>query len=118
MVPEVVGTMGMSSASMGMDQGMWKWGASSLITMFLWSEHPALTFRVDRYQSASIDHPPQDFGAVVVVLHGVLDEAEAVDVTNEGVAVGSQQVEAAHRLLETCPPPQKKPQNRIKKEQC
>lgn len=23
MVPEVVGTMGMSSASMGMDQGMW-----------------------------------------------------------------------------------------------
>lgn len=24
MLPEVVGTMGMSSASMGMDQGMWK----------------------------------------------------------------------------------------------
>lgn len=35
MLPEVVGTMGMSSASMGMDQGMWKWGASSLITMLL-----------------------------------------------------------------------------------
>lgn len=35
MDPEVVGTMGMSSASMGMDQGMWNWGANSLITMFL-----------------------------------------------------------------------------------
>lgn len=35
MVPEVVGTMGMSSASIGMDQGMWNWGANSLITMFL-----------------------------------------------------------------------------------
>lgn len=35
MVPEVVGTMGMSSASMGMDQGMCSWGANSLITMFL-----------------------------------------------------------------------------------
>lgn len=44
-------------------------------------------------------HPPQHFGTVVVVLHGVFDEAEAVHVTNEGVAVGSEQVEAAHRLL-------------------
>lgn len=35
MVPEVVGTMGMSSDSMGMDQGMWSCGANSLITMFL-----------------------------------------------------------------------------------
>lgn len=35
MVPDVVGTMGMSSASVGIDQGIWNWGASSLITMFL-----------------------------------------------------------------------------------
>ena len=35
MVPEVVGTMGMSSASVGIDQGIWNWGASSRITMFL-----------------------------------------------------------------------------------
>lgn len=35
MDPEVVGTMGMSSASMGMDQGMWNCGANSLITRFL-----------------------------------------------------------------------------------
>lgn len=35
MDPEVVGTMGMSSASMGMDQGMCNWGANSLITIFL-----------------------------------------------------------------------------------
>lgn len=39
MVPDVVGTMGMSSASVGIDQGMWNWGASSLITMFLWTEN-------------------------------------------------------------------------------
>lgn len=71
-------------------------------------ERTPLTIRVDRYRSVPIDHPPQDFGAVVVVLHGVLDKAEAVDVTNEGVAVGSQQVEAAHRLLETCPKQDKK----------
>lgn len=35
MVPDVVGTMGMSSASVGMDQGIWNCGASSRITMFL-----------------------------------------------------------------------------------
>lgn len=35
MVPEVVGTIGMSSASVGMDQGIWNWGASSRITIFL-----------------------------------------------------------------------------------
>lgn len=35
MVPDVVGTIGMSSASVGMDQGIWNWGASSRITMFL-----------------------------------------------------------------------------------
>ena len=45
MVPEVVGTMGMSSASMGMDQGMWNWGANSLITMFLVRQRKAITDR-------------------------------------------------------------------------
>lgn len=80
------------------------------------AERTLLTIRVNWYRSASIDHPPQDFGAVVVVLHGVLDKAEAVDVTNEGVAVGSQQVEAAHRLLETTATPPEKKQNRKKKD--
>lgn len=44
-------------------------------------------------------HLPQNFGTVVVVLHGIFHKAETVDVTNVGVAVGSQEVEAAHRLL-------------------
>lgn len=35
MVPEVVGTMGISSASRGMDHGMENWGASSLMMIFL-----------------------------------------------------------------------------------
>lgn len=35
MVPDVVGTIGISSASVGMDQGMWNWGASSRIIIFL-----------------------------------------------------------------------------------
>lgn len=83
------------------------------------AERTLSAIRVDRDRSASLDHPPQDFGAVVIVLHGVLDKAEAVDVTNEGVAVGSQQVEAAHRLLETTatPRPGKKTKQE-KKEQC
>lgn len=34
-VPEVVGTIGMSSASNGIDHGIWNWGASSLIMIFL-----------------------------------------------------------------------------------
>lgn len=44
-------------------------------------------------------HLPQNFGTVIIVLHGVFDKAEAVDVTDEGVAVGSQEVEATHSLL-------------------
>ena len=48
----------------------------------------------------SQDHVSQDFGAVVVVLGGVLDEAEAVHVTDDGLPVGPEQVEAAHSLLE------------------
>lgn len=44
-------------------------------------------------------HLPQNFGTVIIVLHGVFDKAEAVDITDEGVAVGSQEVEATHSLL-------------------
>lgn len=43
---------------------------------------------------------PEDLGAVVVVLHGVLHKAEAVDVADVGVAVGSEQVEPADGLLQ------------------
>lgn len=42
---------------------------------------------------------PQDFGTVVIVLHGVFDEAEAVHITDEGVAVSSEQVKSTHCLL-------------------
>jgi hypothetical protein len=37
-VPDVVGTMGMSSASVGMDHGIWNCGASSRIIVFLEGE--------------------------------------------------------------------------------
>lgn len=37
-VPDVVGTMGMSSASVGIDHGIWNWGASSRIMVFLEGE--------------------------------------------------------------------------------
>lgn len=37
-VPDVVGTMGMSSASVGMDHGIWNCGASSRIMVFLEGE--------------------------------------------------------------------------------
>lgn len=43
---------------------------------------------------------PEDLGAVVVVFHGVLDEAEAVDITNVGVPIGTEEIEATHRLLQ------------------
>lgn len=101
MDPEVVGTMGMSSASMGMDQGMWNWGANSLITMFLGSEARELDWNGSTGGPGAQLHLPQNFGTVVIVLHGVLHKAETVDVTNVGVAVGPQQVEAAHGLLAT-----------------
>lgn len=103
MVPEVVGTIGMSSASVGIDQGIWNWGASSRITMFL--RHFISTKRSNKHsemlkKAGEKEKPvPEDLGAVVVIFHRVLDEAETVHVTNVGVSVGSEQVEAAHRLL-------------------
>lgn len=42
---------------------------------------------------------PEDLGTVVVVLHGVLHKAEAVDVTNIRVSVGPKEVEATDGLL-------------------
>ena len=128
MVPDVVGTMGMSSASVGMDQGMWNWGAISRITMFL-NKHtqahrhvsktgplllcgrgssvvePAYTGRRwggggDR--RGMVEHKqllPQDLGTVVIVLHGLLHEAEAVHVAHVRVAVGPEEIKPAHSLL-------------------
>lgn len=43
---------------------------------------------------------PKDFGTVIIILHGVLHEAEAVHITNKGVAVGPQEVEPTHGLLQ------------------
>ena len=43
---------------------------------------------------------PQNLGTVVIVLHGVLYKAEAVNVTDKGMAIRSQKVETAHSLLE------------------
>lgn len=54
MVPEVVGTMGMSSASIGIDQGMWNWGANSLITMFLMRQRKAITDLIGLSTSESV----------------------------------------------------------------
>lgn len=49
----------------------------------------------------SLQALPQDFGTVVVVLHRVLNKTESVDVTHIRVAVGTEQVKAAHGLLRT-----------------
>lgn len=43
---------------------------------------------------------PKDFGTVIIILHGVLHKAEAVHITNKRVAVGPQEVEATHGLLQ------------------
>lgn len=91
--------MGMSSASMGMDQGMWNWGANSLITMFLKLDTWELYCNRSTGGQRAQFHLPQNFGTVVVVLHGIFHKAETVDITNVGVAVSAQEVEAAHGLL-------------------
>lgn len=43
---------------------------------------------------------PKDFGTVIIILHGVLHKAEAVHITNKGVAVGPQEVKPTHSLLQ------------------
>ena len=53
--------------------------------------------KFDRPEIVSL---PQYLGTVVVVFHGVLYKAEAIDVTHVGVAVGPEKVKPTHRLLE------------------
>lgn len=43
---------------------------------------------------------PKDFGTIIIILHGVLHKAEAVHITNKGVAIGPQEVEPTHGLLQ------------------
>lgn len=43
---------------------------------------------------------PKDFGTVIIILHGVLHKAEAVHITNKRVAIGPQEVEPTHGLLQ------------------
>lgn len=45
-------------------------------------------------------HVAQYLGAVIVILVGVLHETESVDIANVALAIGTQQIEAADRLLE------------------
>ena len=47
------------------------------------------------------NHVAEDFGGVVVVLGGVLDEGETVHVADDRFAVGTEQVEATDHLLES-----------------
>lgn len=44
-------------------------------------------------------HLPKNFGTIIIILHGVLHKAEPIDIAHKGVAVGSEEVETAHRLL-------------------
>lgn len=55
---------------------------------------------VERWRQLPQDHVAQNLGAVVVVLVGVLHEAEAVHVAHVGLAIGPEQVESADGLLE------------------
>lgn len=43
---------------------------------------------------------PEDLGAVIVVLHRVLYEAEAIDVTDIGMTVGPEKIEPTDSLLQ------------------
>lgn len=103
MVPDVVGTMGMSSASVGMDQGIWNCGASSRITMFLRGAAQSVSRRqtqtLQGRLTADRNTLPKDLGAVIVVLHRVLHKAEAVDVADVRVPVGPEKVEPTDSLL-------------------
>lgn len=44
-------------------------------------------------------HLPQDFGTIVIVLHGVLYKAEAINITDKRVAVCSEEVKTTNCLL-------------------
>lgn len=45
-------------------------------------------------------HVAQDFGAVIVILVGVLHETESVHIADIALAIGTQQIESADGLLE------------------
>lgn len=49
---------------------------------------------------ADINTVPKDLSAVVVVLHRVLHEAEAVDVADVRVTVGSEKIKPTDSLLQ------------------
>ena len=57
MVPEVVGTMGMSSASVGMDHGICNWGASSRMMIFLRTEGAATSDALAPAPTSCKDQP-------------------------------------------------------------
>lgn len=42
---------------------------------------------------------PEDLGTIIIVFHGVLHKTEAVDVTDVGVSVGSEEIKATDSLL-------------------
>ncbi len=50
------------------------------------------------WRQFSEDHVAENFCRVIVILGRVLDEAEAVDVTHDGLAVSAKQVEPADSL--------------------
>ncbi len=50
-------------------------------------------------KTATQPHLPQDFGTIIIVLHGVLYKAEAINVTNERVTICSEEVKTTDCLL-------------------
>lgn len=57
-------------------------------------------FRVTTDKKAATGlHLPQNFGTIIIVLHGVLYKAEAINVTNKRVAICSEEVKTTHCLL-------------------
>lgn len=50
-------------------------------------------------KTATQPHLPQDFGTIIIVLHGVLYKAEAINVTNKRVTICSEEVKTADCLL-------------------
>ncbi len=50
-------------------------------------------------KTATRPHLPQDFGTIIIVLHGVLYKAEAINVTNKRVTICSEEVKTTDCLL-------------------
>lgn len=62
--------------------------------------HITKRVRSEPQEEEELKLAPQDLGTVVVVLHGVLHEAETVHVAHVRVSVSPEEVEAAHGLLQ------------------